>query len=524
MIWLKVLKFEELSIKQKLGMTLTAVLNTCATNREAVDYVLELVKEHCIGSVWLQQGYANVPEVIKEIKEVADYPIIIMTDAESGIGEYLIGRHNAIGCTGSTKHAYAFGKVLGVAARKMGYNMVCDPVVDMIPGGQRSLGTDKHKVSELAVAIGKGMHDGGVLTVAKHYPGGKPLEAVDTHMAEAQSAVTKEELLDYALYPYLKMLEEDVLDGIMTRHCRFLNIDDKHPASLSKPVIDIIREQGFDGISITDGLCMMGIKANYDDVTAKGLAIAAGNDLALPYVRDNKLMFEQHIEAYEKGLIPDEMLDAAVKRIIKTQEKILKLEQNSEMTEDDLKTFRSINKDGIYTHTAEGVSHAIDKDGKYFFAVMVKNGTKIDGDGRAEVDTFSNPWFNPEDVAKKIKATFKNSVVEFIDQFPSQGNIVSILEHSLGYETIFVTFTEPIAYTGPECLTRRFVNVIKAMQGTDRISTVVHFGNPFVLEELPHIDCYILGGNSAVSVETAIEVLAGEYPANGVPTYNADLK
>ena len=42
-----------------------------------------------------------------------------------------------------------------------------------------------------------------------------------------------------------------------------MNIDPTAPASLSRPVLDIIREQGFEGVLITDALCMMGILAKY---------------------------------------------------------------------------------------------------------------------------------------------------------------------------------------------------------------------------------------------------------------------
>lgn len=52
----------------------------------------------------------------------------------------------------------------------------------------------------------------------------------------------------------------------------------------------------------------------------------------------------------------------------------------------------------------------------------------------------------------------------------------------------------------------------------------MHFGNPFVLENLEHTPRYIIGAQSKKSVDAAIDVLAGLYPANGIPTYNAKLK
>ena len=524
---MKELKFEELSIRQKLGMTCVAAVHSDDRTEEDEDFafVYELIKNRSLGAVWIQQGYGNTQRQIAKVREIADYPILIFTDAESGVGEYLVGKHNAIASTGSEKHAYAFGKAVGVAARKMGYNVVCDPVVDMRDGSARSLGTDKYKVAAYAAAVARGMHDGGVLTVGKHYPGGINASGIDAHMAESYSVDTKQDLIDYSLYPYRKLNEEGLLDGIMVQHQRYGNIDPDHPASLSKPVIDIIRELGYEGFAISDALCMMGIRAKFGDVASKGLAINAGIDLLLPYAYNNTEQFMQYCEAYEKGLVSDESLDMAVKRVLEAQHKTMLLPKDTELTEEDIRTFKSINKDGVYTKTDEGVSHTISRDGKHFFIIVATQETDIASGGRVDVDTFSNGWHFPSKITQKIKELFPNAGMQVIHQFPSQGEMCSVLDNSLGCdELVFMTFSEALAYTGKEHLTRRIVNLIEAMQVTDRISTIIHCGNPHVLEELPHIPRYIFGGHSSESVDTCLEVLAGEYPANGVPTYEFELK
>ena len=99
-----------------------------------------------------------------------------------------------------------------------------------------------------------------------------------------------------------------------------------------------------------------------------------------------------------------------------------------------------------------------------------------------------------------------------------------ILSDSVNYDdVIFLTFSEFLAYTGREHLTRRVETLVEALQLTNRISTLVHFGNPRVLGNLPHIPRCIFGGLSEASVETCLEVLAGEYEAKGKPTYSFQL-
>ena len=283
---MKELKFEELSVEQKIGMVTCCMIDPWNRNPEMDEFIYEKIRNHALGCVWVYRTIPDFEEVMAKIKEIADYPLLIIDDAEKGI-DHSIGWQNALGMADSEELSYEFGKVTAISARKKGFNVICNPILDMANGAKvacgnlRTLGSDKKRVAVLAAAMARGMHDGGILTVGKHYPSAKTEGLIDSHMAEACSYVTKEELLDYNLFPYLELMKEDLLDGIMTDHCRLPNIDPDYPASLSKKVIEIIREQGFDGFAITDGLSMMGIVAKFGAIESTGLAIENGNDIAL---------------------------------------------------------------------------------------------------------------------------------------------------------------------------------------------------------------------------------------------------
>lgn len=515
------LVFADLSTRQKLGMTYIAFPNLVNRTPDEDEFILQLIREHSLGGIWINPGRESSKELMKKVKEAADYPILIFTDAEKGLAPYMVGNHNAIGCTGSEAHAYAFGKVVGVTARKMGYTVVCNPLLDMIEGSQRSLGQDKEKVSFLAAAIARGMHDAGVLTVGKHYPGASNPNKIDSHMAESFSPDTKEDLLKYPLYPYQQLMEEDLLDGIMVGHKKIPKIDPEYPASLSKKIIDIIREIGFDGFSMTDALNMMGIRAKYDLVESKGLALAAGNDIILPFNGDCREDFQMYCRAYEKGMFSQERLDEAVKRVLAAQHKSQMLPKDIELNQEEVDLVQSINKDGVYARTDVGCPVDISRDGKHYFVIMTRCDVGIEDAGVVEVDTFSTGWHKPFEIKERLLNLFPNSKVAFINEFPTAAQNAKILAESLGCEeVVFLTFSEFLAFSGREALTHRFVSLIEAMQFTDRVSTIVHFGNPFVLEVLPHIPRYILGGLSEGSVNACLDVLAGNYPAKGVPTYD----
>ena len=109
---MKELKFEELSVKQKLGMVMCGLIPCENRTEENDEYVLDLIRNHCLGAVWVNPSTKDLDKIMARIKEVADYPILIMTDAESGMGDYKIGKHNNLGMADSEELAYAFGRLL----------------------------------------------------------------------------------------------------------------------------------------------------------------------------------------------------------------------------------------------------------------------------------------------------------------------------------------------------------------------------------------------------------------------------
>jgi beta-glucosidase-like glycosyl hydrolase len=106
---------------------------------------------------------------------------------------------------------------------------------------------------------------------------------------------------------------------------------------LSPEVIGIIREQGFDGIIMTDSLAMMAIVQNYGEKECLGLAIKAGCDMVLPNYRlSYKDSFDYLMKAYNEGVITEERLNDAVRHVLEAQKKASKPATVSEVP-DELK-------------------------------------------------------------------------------------------------------------------------------------------------------------------------------------------
>lgn len=525
---LKELNFDELTVEQKIGL----VTVSSVRKKEDFEFTLELIKKRAVGAVWIYPySDYNHEESMKAMRMAADYPIIFIADAEAGMGEHTIGRQNALGIADSEELAYTFGKITAIEARRCGINVVCNPILDMADGNCacgtniRAIGNNKEKVAKIAAAEAKGMHDGGVLTVGKHYPGSGTEEYIDSHMAETGSDATLEELLDYNLYPYKYLIDRGLLDGVMTRHTRFYKIDDYYPASLSKKVINIIREKlGFDGFCVTDALPMMGIVARFGTEKSKGMSIAAGNDLALVF-GDPRREYEIMKKCYAEGVFTDEELDRAVKTVLYTQHKLMLLDESAVITEEDEANFRRINTDAIYERCDDGVSETISKDGKHLFAILTDLDVNCDALGKIAVDTITNHWYKPERIMEMLDNKFPNSRTYAIKEYPSRLDVAKLLDAATQYDdVVFVTYFNSAPYLGREMLSARIISIFDAMQKTNRISTVMHFGNPYVLEDLAHVSRIIIGPASENAAESAINVLVGEYPAKGVLTYDIKLK
>ena len=524
------LKFEELSKEQKIGMTLTALIQSI-DGPFPIAPVLDLIKKRALGGVFVQGGCPYREEVIKIVKDTADYPILIMTDAERGISPYTIGSHNALGRTDNVDLAYLFGKAVAIRAREIGYNVLTNPILDMCctnvtcGGNNRANGHDKQKVAEFAIAEVRGMHDGGTVAVAKHYPGTPDNAArIDAHMAENEIYGTEEELLNYNLYPYVRLIEEGLLDGVMTGHYLCTAIDRDYPASLSEKVMDILRRQGFDGFYVTDALNMMGVVAKFGAKGSVALSVAQGNDISLAF-QPTEMAYEALCEAYESGQITEERLNEAVRRVLEAQHKTTLPPKFTELTEEEKIEFQRINNECVHARTDESVPVSISREGRHYFAILTEGDVDLDAISQDVISPMTQGWYRPHEIAEQLRELFPNSTVATINQFPSAAENNILLNRSLGYDdVVFITFFNSDCYIGRECLTSRILSVMDAMQVTNRISTIVHFGNPYVLEDAPHVSRIILGTGDRNNIAPTLEVLAGLREPRGVLTYEVNFK
>lgn len=173
-------------------------------------------------------------------------------------------------------------QIIGQELADLGINVDCAPLID-IPLqntnqviGDRAFSGDIDTTIELAKAMIEGLNSKGITHIIKHIPGhGRSL--LDSHFELPHVDVELDLLQQTDFVPFKKLNDAD---WAMTAHIVYENIDPHHPATLSKKVIDLIREDiGFKGIVITDCLTMKALDGKPEDNAEK--AFDAGCDLII---------------------------------------------------------------------------------------------------------------------------------------------------------------------------------------------------------------------------------------------------
>ena len=506
--------------EQKLGLLLCAQTNH---DERDFEFVLKLIRERRLGSVWVPFHQKNRDEVIRRILETADYPILIMCDAESGYPGYEIPAAISLSASGAREeYAKAFGRLTATMYARIGYNVICNPILDRrnfnapCGGTTRIMGPDKEVVTRLAAAMIRGIHEGGTLSVAKHYPSPQHSCPFDTHMRPGYATDTKEQLLEDALYPYRRLDEAGLLDGVMVGHNLLPNIDPDRPASLSRKVTSILRECGYDGFYITDALVMMGVALKYGKRLPTAMAVEAGCDIPLSWEIPNSEAYEVLLEAYRDGRISDEQLDTSVARVLAAQHKVALLPQNTAPLDEDIACIHAINRECVSAVLEDGVSPAIPREGKHLFIIMVDSAAKSE----SEFDAFAVAWYKPAAIEARIRELFPNSEVVQHPNFPNPRQNYFLFKRQEEYDDIvYITYFRGEAYIGKECLTRRTVDMMDALQAGERIVAHLHFGNPFVATDAPYVPRVLLGWGSEECILHTLDILAGNAEPVGIQPY-----
>jgi beta-N-acetylhexosaminidase len=225
--------------------------------------------------------------------------------------------------TGGEELTEAVSEMLAHEMRAVGINWTLAPVVDVTHDltnptvGTRSPSTDAKIVSEVAVAGVRGFQRGGVAAAAKHFPG-LGNTPVDTHLALAVISGSVDYLWEHDLVPFRAAVAAG-LRAVMVSHVLFEALDDVYPATLSRTILKVLREDvNFAGVACTDCMEMRAVADHWGAGESAVLAALAGIDIVL-FSHTQTMQqdaYDALLGAAHSGRLSPERIDEALARIM----------------------------------------------------------------------------------------------------------------------------------------------------------------------------------------------------------------
>ncbi|MCD9066850.1 glycosyl hydrolase [Staphylococcus pasteuri] len=304
----------------------------------------DILDKYHIGGARFQGGNGQqVQHLLNDLQHNSKIPLLIAANCDSGgngackDGTYIA---SAAQCEAAqdTKVAYNAGYVSGQESSALGVNINFDPCVDILENWRntivntRAYGTNAETVIKYTNAFIEGFNQTkDMITCIKHFPG-DGTEERDQHLVLGVNEMTPDEWDQSFRKVYANHIDNGV-EMIMSGHIALphyskklnpaLNDEDILPATLSKELItDLLKDDlNFNGLVVTDASHMLGMTAAMKREDYVPQAIAAGCDMFL-FFNDIEEDFNFMLNGYKNGVITDERLNDAVRRILGLKAKI----------------------------------------------------------------------------------------------------------------------------------------------------------------------------------------------------------
>ncbi len=316
--------------------------------RALTDDVIRHVRDNHVGGViWFQATTGVVSAANAHLQELASEPLLISADLEAGMGMRFTDAvwwppAMALAATGDPALAEEQARTTAREALAIGVNHILAPVCDVNVDpanpviNTRSFGEDPHDVARYVEAMVRGIQSEGALATAKHFPGHGDTH-IDSHRALPVLDAARDRLERVELVPFRAAIEAGV-GSVMVGHLAVPSFDpmpvpvreefenvwgtEHHevtrgatmPATLSAPVMSLLRSLGFDGLIVTDAMDMGGLAAHFDPGEAAVRALEAGEDQVL-YSADTDAAIAAVRKAVVSGRLSRARIDEAYERV-----------------------------------------------------------------------------------------------------------------------------------------------------------------------------------------------------------------
>jgi beta-N-acetylhexosaminidase len=301
-----------------------------------------LAREFDLGGVTLFARNVEAPEQVLELSyDCAALGVVapawVSVDQEGGRVARLRAPFTewppmaTLGRAGSEALAARFARALAAELRAVGITLDFAPVLDVHTNpknpviGDRALSHDTQLAAVLGAAVVRELQGAGVAACGKHFPGHGDT-AVDSHLELPVVEHGPDRLRAVEFVPFRAAIAADVA-AVMTGHVLVPSLDERRPATLSAPILRLLREElGFSGLILTDDLEMQAVRARWTPGESAVQALAAGCDGVLVCSGDAAVIaetLETMVKAVESGQLPLSRVDDAIGRMARAKARFL---------------------------------------------------------------------------------------------------------------------------------------------------------------------------------------------------------
>jgi beta-N-acetylhexosaminidase len=506
-----------------------------AVDSPEFERVAKWVEEDGVGGVIISIGLPHsYAAKLNELQRRARVPLLVTTDMENGPGMRLAGVYSlphllpqgggtvfppvmALGAAGSDSLAFQAGRVVADEARAVGVHLTFGPVLDVNSNpanpiiNTRSFGEDPERVARLGSAFVRGVRSGGLMTVAKHFPG-HGNTATDSHIDLPVIAADRARLDAVELVPFRAAAEAGI-DGMMIAHIAVTGVEGSNapPASVSRHfVTEVLKEQlGFGGLVFTDAMDMGGVTRRYGATEPLVLALEAGADVLLQPL-DVAAGIDAVVAAVRSGRVPEARIDRSVRRILEAKAR-LGLPARRLVALDDVDE-----RVGTRPHRAVAAEIArrsitLARDGRGL--VPLAPGRRVLSVTYAEVaDLLAGRAFDRELAAGGARVASAR-----VDDRTGAAEFAALRRRADSADVIVASaYVSPREHRGTVGAGGGFPAFVEALSAAGKPVVAVTFGSPYLVSAFPSVPAYLLAwGGAEVSQQAAARGLLGSAPITG---------
>ena len=516
-------QLKKMTLEEKIAQIIFIRIHSNKDSQYNTQKINEIEKYQPGGVCFFQGGPVREINLTNKIQAVSKIPLLVSMDAEWGVAMRLdsvpvFPRQMTLGALSSEndKLIYDMGREVANQCNLLGIHVNFAPVTDINNNAKnpvinsRSFGENRESVVAKGLLYMRGMQDNGVIACAKHFPGHGDT-GTDSHYSLPVIKKTKPQLWETELYPFQKMIDNGC-EMIMVSHLNIPALDNT-PGSIattsSKIVTDLLRnEMKFNGIIITDGMEMEGLRKTYSKgADAEIKCLQAGIDvLLLP--NELSVIIPLIKKAVISGEISEKNIDEKCLRVLQMKEKW------------GVTNFKPLNHNNVVGKLNDETVAKLIKELETKAITLIKNNNKMVPLGGIEKTCFLFIGDTEnEDFAKKVCQEFDLPFIKVAKSI-SKEDISATLTKFSKYEQVVVgylaTNQTPSKNYG---ITQESVALLESL-GKSKKTILALFGNPYSLAHFKspnHFDAVVVGyQRTENSVRAALQAIFGKISFEGL--------